>query len=157
MQITLLCIGKTNLLGVGDLIGEYEKRLTRFCSFSLLVLPDIKNPSALTKEQLMKKEGDLFLDKIKAHDILILLDENGSEYSSSQFANKLNDWFQLGSGKCVFVIGGAYGFDLELKKRANFTLSLSKMTFNHQMVRAIFIEQLYRGFAILKGLPYHHA
>ena len=157
MQVTLLCIGKTNLLGVVDLMAEYEKRLSRFCSFSVQVLPDVKNPNALTKEQLMKKEGELFLDKIKPHDVLILLDENGSEYSSSQFANKLNDWFQLGSGKCVFVIGGAYGFDLELKRRSNFTLSLSKMTFNHQMVRAIFIEQLYRGFAILKGLPYHHA
>lgn len=157
MQVTLLCIGKTNLLGVGDLMAEYEKRLSRFCSFSVQVLQDVKNPNALTKEQLMKKEGDLFLEKIKPQDILILLDENGTEYSSSQFANKLNDWFQLGSGKCIFVIGGAYGFDSELKKRANFSLSLSKMTFNHQMARAIFIEQLYRGFAILKGLPYHHA
>lgn len=156
MQIVLYVIGKTNLTGVQPLIDEYTKRLTRFCKYEMQVLPDVKNSASLTKEILVQKEGEMFAMHLKSNDFLVLLDENGKEHSSTHFADKIQEWMNKIPGRLVFVIGGAFGFSEELYSKCDYKLSLSKMTFNHQMVRAIFCEQIYRAFTINNGLPYHH-
>ncbi|MCO6495715.1 MAG: 23S rRNA (pseudouridine(1915)-N(3))-methyltransferase RlmH [Bacteroidetes bacterium] len=156
MQIVFCVIGKTNLSGVQPLVEEYSKRLNRFCKFESVVISDVKNAKSLSKELLIEKEGELFLEFIKNEDYVVLLDERGKEFPSVDFANKLQAWINNVRGRIVFLVGGAYGFSGKVYDRKDFSLSLSKMTFNHQMVRAIFCEQLYRAFSILKGLPYHH-
>jgi 23S rRNA (pseudouridine1915-N3)-methyltransferase len=157
VQFVLIVIGKTNLQGVSPLVEEYSKRLTRFCKFTLQVLPDVKNASSMTPALLSEKEGEQILAQCKPSDYLVLLDERGGQFTSEKFALKMQSWMLQSGRRLVFVIGGAYGFSPKVKERADELLSLSPMTFNHQMVRAIFIEQLYRGLSILKGLPYHHA
>jgi len=156
VQIVLYVIGKTNLTGVQSLIDEYTKRLTRFCKYEMLVLPDVKNSASLTKEILMQKEGEVFLATLKPNDFVVLLDENGNEFSSIQLSDKMQEWMNKITGRLVFIIGGAYGFSEAMYARSGFKLSLSKLTFNHQMVRAVFCEQVYRVFTIMNGLPYHH-
>jgi len=156
VQIALYVIGKTNLQGVQPLIDEYSKRVNRFVKFEMLVLADIKNAGSQTVDILVDKEGVSFLSNIKRDDFVVILDERGTQLSSIAFADKLQDMMSTARGRIVFLIGGAYGFSQDVINRSNYSLSLSKMTFNHQMVRAIFIEQLYRSIAILKGLPYHH-
>ncbi|MBX2986136.1 MAG: 23S rRNA (pseudouridine(1915)-N(3))-methyltransferase RlmH [Bacteroidia bacterium] len=156
MQILLGFIGKTNLAGVQPLIDEYSMRLSRFCKFEMLVLPDVKNAGNLNREILMEKEGEMFLGSIKKDDFVVILDENGKQLSSIGLADKLQNWMINARGRIVFLIGGAYGFSNNIYKRKDFALSLSAMTFNHQMVRAVFCEQLYRAFTIQKQLPYHH-
>ena len=131
-------------------------RLKHYIPFTLTEIPELKNVSALSKEQIKVKEGELILKNVRPTDDLILLDEHGKEYSSVQLAKILQDKISYECKDIVFVIGGAYGFSDAVYARANSKLSLSKMTFSHQMVRTIFTEQLYRAFTIMKGEPYHH-
>jgi 23S rRNA (pseudouridine1915-N3)-methyltransferase len=156
MKIKLIVVGKSAFDYVKD--GEliYEKRLIHYLPFEKLVLPDIKNPKNLSLDELKKKEGELILSKITNQDFLVLMDENGSQFSSTNFANWLEQKVNEGTRSIVFVIGGAFGFSKEVYERTNQLISLSKMTFSHQLVRVIFLEQLYRAQTILKGEPYHH-
>lgn len=156
MQISLLAIGKTDNADLQSLINSYQKRLGHYVKFSFEVLPDIKNAKNFKEDQQKKKEGELILKKISTSDVLILLDEKGKEMNSINFASYLQKHMNSGIKNLVFVIGGPYGFSEEVYLRAQGKLALSKMTFSHQMVRLFFIEQLYRGFTILKNEPYHH-
>lgn len=156
MQIQLLAIGKTDNKQLIELIETYSKRLAHYVKFNLEIIPDIKNSKNLSEAQQKQKEGDLILAKVSNTDVLILLDENGKQYDSVAFSNYLQKHMNSGIKQLVFVIGGPYGFSDTLYKRCNGKLSLSKMTFSHQMVRLFFIEQLYRGFTILRNEPYHH-
>ena len=156
MNIRLLAIGKTDNKSLQSLIDEYTKRLSFYIKFDLEVIPDIKNVKNLSEAQQKEKEGELILSKISATDQLILMDENGSTFSSVAFSDYLQKKMNGGIKTLVFVIGGPYGFSEEVYKKAQGKVSLSEMTFSHQMVRLFVIEQLYRGFTILKNEPYHH-
>ncbi len=156
MKITLLTVGKTDRDWVRQGLDIYVSRLKHYIPFTLTEIPELKNVSALSKEQIKVKEGELILKNVRPTDDLILLDEHGKEYSSVQLAKILQDKISYECKDIVFVIGGAYGFSDAVYARANSKLSLSKMTFSHQMVRTIFAEQLYRAFTIMKGEPYHH-
>ena len=152
----LIVIGKTKSKFLIDGEGEYQKRLKHYCKFSELIIPDIKNGGKLSKKKLKEKEGDLILESIKNSNCVILLDDKGLTLSSTGFAELLNKKMVSSSHELIFVVGGAFGFSESVYKRVNTKLSLSKMTFSHQMVRLIFKEQLYRAFTILKGEKYHH-
>lgn len=156
MNIKLLAIGKTDHQALQTLVDEYTKRLSFYIKFELDVIPDIKNVKNLSEAQQKEKEGELILAKLTPTDQLILLDENGSTFSSVGFSDYLQKKMNSGAKTLVFVIGGPYGFSEEVYKKAQGKLSLSLMTFSHQMVRLFFIEQLYRGFTILRNEPYHH-
>ena len=156
MNITLLTVGKTDRDWVRQGLDIYVSRLKHYIPFTLMEIPELKNVSALSKDQIKVKEGELILKNVRPTDDLILLDEHGKEYSSVQMAKILQDKISYECKDIVFVIGGAYGFSDAVYARANSKLSLSKMTFSHQMVRTIFAEQLYRAFTIMKGEPYHH-
>lgn len=156
MKITLLTVGKTDVKWVKEGLELYASRLSHYIPFSVDEIPELKNVSALTKDQIKEKEGELILKKIKPQDDVIILDEHGREYRSVEFASLLEEKISRGGRDIVFVIGGAYGFSQAAYARANSKMSLSKMTFSHQMVRAIFTEQLYRAFTIMRGEPYHH-
>lgn len=155
MKITLLVVGKTTDSHIETLIQEYQKRLTHYLPFTLQVIPELKNTKALTSEQQKQAEGELILRTITPATDLILLDEHGKEYRSIEFADYVQK--RMSSGRdVVFVVGGPYGFSEAVYQRANGKISLSKMTFSHQMVRLFFVEQLYRAMTILRGEPYHH-
>ena len=157
MTITLLTVGKTDVKWVKEGLELYASRLAHYASFSVTEIPELKKVSALSQEQIKEKEGELILKQLEPGDILILLDEHGREYRSLEFARYLEKQLAAGGGKrIVFAVGGAYGFSEAVHARCQDKLSRSKMTFSHQMVRAIFAEQLYRAFTILKGEPYHH-
>lgn len=156
MNIKLLAIGKTDNKNLQTLIEEYTKRLSFYIKFDLEVIPDIKNVKNLSENQQKEKEGELILSKLSATDQLILLDENGKSFSSVGFSDYLQKKMNAGIKTLVFVIGGPYGFSEEVYQKSQGKISLSEMTFSHQMVRLFFIEQLYRGFTILKNEPYHH-
>lgn len=156
MKITLLTVGKTDRDWVRQGLDIYLSRLKHYIPFSLTEIPELKNVSAFTKEQIKIKEGSLILKNIRPNDEVILLDERGKMFTSIEFASLIKDRMDYASRDIVFVIGGAYGFSEEVYSRANSKISLSKMTFSHQMVRTIFVEQLYRAFTIIKGKPYHH-
>jgi len=156
MNIKLIAIGKTDNKNLQTLIDDYTKRLSFYIKFELEVIPDIKNVKNLSEAQQKEKEGELILAKIVATDQLILLDENGKNFSSVGFSEELQKKMNSGIKTLVFVIGGPYGFSEEVYKKAQGKISLSAMTFSHQMVRLFFIEQLYRGFTILRNEPYHH-
>ena len=156
MNIKLLAIGKTDNKFLQNLIDEYTKRLSFYVNFELEVIPDIKNSKNLSETLQKQKEGELILAKVGASDVLILLDENGKEFTSVSFSEELQKRMNMGIKNLVYVIGGPYGFSEEVYKKANGKISLSKMTFSHQMIRLFFIEQLYRGFTILRNEPYHH-
>ena len=156
MNIKLIAIGKTDNKSLQDLIDDYSKRLSFYIKFDLEIIADIKNAKNLSETQQKQKEGELILSKVTAIDQLILLDENGKTFSSIAFADELQKKMNSGIKTLVFAIGGPYGFSEEVYKKANGKISLSLMTFSHQMVRLFFIEQLYRGFTILKNEPYHH-
>lgn len=155
MKITLLVVGKTTDSHIEALIQEYQKRLTHYVPFTLQVIPELKNTKALTSEQQKQAEGELILRTITSATDLILLDEHGKEYRSIEFADYIQK--RMSSGRdVVFVVGGPYGFSEAVYQRANGKISLSKMTFSHQMVRLFFVEQIYRAMTILRGEPYHH-
>ncbi|HZW63488.1 MAG TPA: 23S rRNA (pseudouridine(1915)-N(3))-methyltransferase RlmH [Flavobacteriaceae bacterium] len=156
MTIKLLTIGKTDNTALQTLIETYQKRLGFYIHFTFEIIPDIKNTKKLSQEQQKKKEGELILNKLSNTDILLLLDENGSSYNSVDFAGYLQKFMNAGTKQLVFVIGGPYGFSPEVYAKSNGKLSLSKMTFSHQLIRLFFVEQLYRAFTILRNEPYHH-
>ena len=156
MNIKLLAIGKTDDKSLQTLIDDYTKRLSFYIKFDLEVIPDIKNVKNLSETQQKEKEGELIVSKLSPTDQLILLDENGSTFSSVGFSDYLQKKMNAGTKTLVFVIGGPYGFSEAIYKKAQGKISLSAMTFSHQMVRLFVIEQLYRGFTILKNEPYHH-
>ena len=156
MKITLLTVGKTDKDWVKQGLDIYVSRLKHYIPFSVVEIPELKNVSSMTKDQIKTREGELILKNIKPTDDVILLDEHGKEYSSVEFASLLQKKISYEGKDIVFVIGGAYGFSEAVYKRANSKISLSRMTFSHQMVRAIFAEQIYRAFTIMKGEPYHH-
>lgn len=157
MKINLIVVGKTNIPWVEEAVKEYSGRLEHYVPFAITVIPDIKNASALSQASLKEKEGEAILKSLQAADEVILLDEKGREYTSMEFSQKMASWqMSLGNKNLVFVIGGAYGFSQAVYERANGKISLSRMTFSHQMVRAIFVEQLYRAQTIIRGEKYHH-
>lgn len=155
MKIKLLAIGKTDNKLLEQLMDVYQKRLKHYVKFELEVIPDIKQKS-LSHEEQKTKEGQLILKKLKAEDYLMLLDEKGESYRSVEFAKLLQKRMNSGIKQLVLVIGGPYGFSTEVYQRAKSQISLSKMTFSHQMIRLFIIEQIYRSFTILKNEPYHH-
>ena len=155
MKITLLVVGKTADAHIESLIQQYQKRLTHYISFTLQVIPELKNTKALTTEQQKQTEGELILRAVTPANDLVILDEHGKEFRSIEFADYLQK--KMSSGRdLVFVVGGPYGFSEAVYQRANGKISLSKMTFSHQMVRLFFVEQTYRAMTILRGEPYHH-
>ncbi|WP_459212618.1 23S rRNA (pseudouridine(1915)-N(3))-methyltransferase RlmH [Aquimarina rhabdastrellae] len=156
MMIKLVAIGKTDSKDLQKLIDEYTKRLGFYIKFKLEIIPDLKKTKNLSEAQQKEKEGELILTHVSTADTLILLDENGKQYDSVAFSEVLQKHMNSGIKQLIFVIGGPYGFSPSIYNRANGKLSLSKMTFSHQMVRLFFIEQLYRGFTILRNEPYHH-
>ena len=156
MKITLLTVGKTDVKWVGDGLDLYVSRLAHYVPFQVREIPELKNVSALDKAQIKSREGALILKSLRPSDEVVLLDEGGREFRSVDFAAWLEERMSRGSRDLVFVVGGAYGFSPEVYARADSKLSLSKMTFSHQMVRTIFAEQLYRAFTIMRGEPYHH-
>ncbi len=156
MNIKLLAVGKTDNKQLSDLIDKYIKRLGFYIKFDFEIIQDLKNAKNLSETQQKEKEGLLILEKITSSDIVILLDENGKQYDSVGFSEVLQKHMNSGIKQLVFVIGGPYGFSQKIYSRATNKISLSKMTFSHQMIRLFFVEQLYRGFTILKNEPYHH-
>lgn len=156
MKINLWCIGKTDQSEIAHLIKYYENRLPKHWNFELNFIPDVKNAKNFTPELLKKEEGRLLQNAIENSDYTILLDEKGKHFSSREFSEKLNFWMNSSVKKVNFIIGGAYGFSEEMYALANEKISLSKMTFTHQMIRLFFVEQLYRADQILKGKPYHN-
>jgi 23S rRNA (pseudouridine1915-N3)-methyltransferase len=156
MQIKLLTVGKTDHPAIQQLIEEYTGRLTHYIRFELEVIPDLKNTKSLSELIQKEKEGDLILKKIQSSDELILLDERGKSFGSMEFSELIQKKMNSGLKQLVYVIGGPYGFSESVYQRANAKISISKMTFSHQMIRPFFIEQLYRAFTILRNEPYHH-
>ena len=155
MKITLIVVGKTTSAQVESLIQEYQKRLTHYLPFALQVIPELKNTKALTPDQQKQAEGEMILRAVAQSADLVLLDEHGKEFRSIEFADYIQK--KMSSGRdVVFVVGGPYGFSEAVYQRANGKISLSKMTFSHQMVRLFFVEQIYRAMTILRGEPYHH-
>ena len=156
MKIKLLTIGKTDNAAIAQLIKTYEARLKHYIQFSIEIIPDLKNTKNFSEEIQKEKEGDLILSKISTTDRMVLLDENGTSFDSIEFSKFLQKQMNSGIKQLVFVIGGPYGFSEKIYKKSQGKISLSKMTFSHQMIRLFAIEQIYRGFTILKNEPYHH-
>ncbi|WP_262246064.1 23S rRNA (pseudouridine(1915)-N(3))-methyltransferase RlmH [Parapedobacter soli] len=156
MRIILLCVGKTDDTYYTALIEKFQQRLKHYIPFQLVTIPDVKNTKHLSTDQQKAREAEAILKQLSPGDHVVLLDERGKEYRSVGFADYLNKLMVGSVQHLVFVVGGPYGFDDVLYQRANSRISLSKMTFSHQMVRLFFVEQLYRAFTILKGEPYHH-
>ena len=156
MKITLLTVGRTDVGWVKAGLDLYVSRLSHYVPFTVVEIPELKNVSSYSKDQIKEMEGTLILKGVKPSDEVILLDEKGREYRSVEFASFLEDRMSRSGRDMVFVIGGAYGFSREVYARSDGKVSLSKMTFSHQMVRTIFAEQLYRAFTIIRGEPYHH-
>ena len=157
MKFVLINIGKTIDIHLSSLQEQYQNRLKHYLSFEVVNIPELKNTKNLSASEQAAKESELILKKLEVGDNVILLDERGTEFSSIEFADFLSKKMHLSNKRIVFVTGGAYGFSEDLYRRANDMVSLSRMTFSHQMVRLIFVEQLYRAMTILKGEPYHHA
>ncbi len=156
MKILLVMVGKTSSGWLQKGVNEYFSRLKHYLPFEEMVLPDVKNARNMLATELKKQEGQLILKTVAPSDLLILLDEGGKTFSSRGFSDFLQKQMLSGVRRLVFVIGGAWGFSEEVSQRAGKKISLSQMTFSHQMVRLIFAEQLYRALTILKGEPYHH-
>ncbi|WP_228851182.1 23S rRNA (pseudouridine(1915)-N(3))-methyltransferase RlmH [Aegicerativicinus sediminis] len=156
MNIKLIAIGKTDSKALQNLIDDYEKRLRHYIKFDFEIIQDIKKAKNLSEAEIKEKEGDLILAKLKPSDELVLMDENGKQFTSIGFSEYLQKKMNSGLKQIVFVIGGAYGFSDAVYGTARETISLSKMTFSHQMVRLFTVEQIYRAFTILRNEPYHH-
>lgn len=156
MTIKIIAIGKTDSRELEELIAIYTNRLKHYISFELCTIPDIKKAKNLSQNQQKDKEGILILDQLKPTDQLILLDEKGKEFTSIEFSQFIQKKLNSGIKQVVFAIGGPYGFSEEVRKNAVSKISLSKMTFSHQMIRLFIVEQVYRAFTILKNEPYHH-
>ncbi len=156
MKTTLIVIGKTDAGYLAEAIDEYKSRLAHYLPFEMEVIPDVKNVKNLSEAQQKEKEGELILKSVQAGDYLVLLDDKGKEYTSMQFAAYMEKKMQTVPKRLVFVVGGPYGFSEAVYGAASEKISLSKMTFSHQMIRLIFIEQIYRAMTILNHEPYHH-
>ena len=156
MQIELIVVGKTDSKEVGALVEMYLKRINHYCRMAITTLPDIRNTKSLTTAQQSRSEGERILALVQESDFVVLRDERGAEHRSVEFAEWMGKRMSSGLKRLVFVIGGPYGFSEEVYRRANQQISLSRMTFSHQIVRAIFMEQIYRAFTILNNEPYHH-
>ena len=156
MNIELIVVGKTDMKEVEALVAMYTKRLNHYVKFAITTLADVRNTKNLSAAEQKRMEGEAILRLVTDSDHLMLLDEHGLELRSIEFADLLQKRMSAGTKRLVFVIGGPYGFSDAVYQRTNSKLSLSKMTFSHQIVRAIFTEQLYRAFTILKNEPYHH-
>jgi 23S rRNA (pseudouridine1915-N3)-methyltransferase len=154
MKIELWVVGKTAFKYLDEGIQLYEKRLKHYASFELVILPDVKGP--LSIDALKTKEGDLILNRLTKDDVLVLLDENGKHQTSIEFSKYIDNQQVNSTKRLIFQIGGAFGFSDAVYNRANLKLSLSKMTFSHQMIRLFFVEQLYRAFTIIRGEKYHN-
>ena len=156
MKVTLLVVGKTTDPHIVALIDDYKRRLTHYLPFEMVVIPELKNAKNLTEEQQKQQEGELILRQLQQGDRVVLLDEHGKEMRSVEFSSYMENKMNTVSKRLVFIIGGPYGFSPDVYRRADEQLSLSKMTFSHQMIRLIFVEQLYRAMTIMRGEPYHH-
>lgn len=156
MNFSLIVVGKTNSSYIQEGEKEYIKRIKKYTNFNYTEVPVLKNASKLSEQELKKKEGELLLKKISKESYIVLLDENGREMGSVEFADKVNNYQIRNIRDLCFIVGGAYGFSEDVYRRANEKLSLSRMTFSHQIIRMFFLEQLYRAFTIIKGEPYHH-
>lgn len=156
MDVVLMTVGKTRTSFVTEGIKEYTGRLMRYLPFEIIELPDVKTTRSFDAFRQKEREGEMILDKISPADFVVLLDEKGREYSSVEFAAYMEKLMASGRKRVVYVIGGPYGFSQNVYERADAKLSLSRMTFNHEMVRMFFIEQIYRAMTILRGEPYHH-
>ncbi len=157
MKIQFIYHGKTNDSHLQALESEYYQRLSHYVNFEIQMLPDLKNTKNSSEAQIKQRESEQLLPLVQPSDWLVLLDEEGKEFTSEAFAQNLQKRLNQGLKRILFVVGGAYGFSPDVYARANQKLALSKMTFSHQMVRTIFAEQLYRAFTILNNEPYHHA
>ena len=156
MKIVLLTIGKTSEKYLIEGIAQYQNRLKHYIQFEMIEILNIKNAKNFSNAELIKKEGELILKQLQRSDHLVILDDKGNDFTSPKFSEKLQNWMLSGKKRLVFVVGGAYGFSEQVYSRGNEKISLSKMTFSHQMVRLFFVEQIYRGYAILNNEPYHH-
>ena len=156
MKITLLSVGKTDCDAIAQLVDRYRKRINFYISFETLVVPDLKNRKNLSEKEQKMREGNSLMKALQPSDYVVLLDDKGKRFSSVEFALFIEKKRHSVPKRLVFVVGGAYGFSDEIYARANEKLSLSKMTFTHQMVRLVFVEQLYRAMTILSNEPYHH-
>lgn len=156
MEITLLTVGRTTIPYIKEGIAEYCKRLKRYVPYTIQELPDAGKAGKISESEQKTAEGKLILKNLRDNDYVILLDERGREYTSREFAAEIERQMASGRKRAVYVIGGPYGFSEEVYARADAKISLSKMTFNHEMVRLFFTEQIYRAVSILNGLPYHH-
>ena len=156
MKIKLLCIGKTNFKFIDEGMELYHSRLKYFIELEQVFIPDIKNTKNMPVDEIKKKEGQSLLKNIAQGDFVCLLDERGNSFDSEGFAEYIQKKLEQNIKNLIFVVGGAYGFSAEIYSRADFKITLSKMTFSHQIIRLFFLEQLYRAFTIIKGLPYHN-
>ena len=156
MKIKLLVVGKTDNIMLLELIETFQKRINRYLNFSIEIIADSKQRKKLSNEKQKSKEGELIINKLKVNDRMFLFDENGKSLSSVDFSNLIQKQMNSGIKQIVMVIGGPYGFSKSVYEKAHTKISLSKMTFTHQMVRLIAVEQIYRGLTILKNEPYHH-
>ncbi|MBN2237124.1 MAG: 23S rRNA (pseudouridine(1915)-N(3))-methyltransferase RlmH [Bacteroidales bacterium] len=156
MDIKLILSGKTEDAYLQDGIEKYNNRIKRYITYSEIIIPALKNTKNLGFDEIKQKEGQLILSKLKPGDFVVLLDERGKIKSSKDFSSFLQKHMNQSTKSLVFIVGGPYGFSEEVYSKANYLLSLSKMTFSHQMIRLLFVEQIYRAFTILKNEPYHH-
>lgn len=156
MQIRVVVVGKTSAKYLVEGIAEYEKRLKRYCSFSWIVIPDLSIRGKTSVNELKEKEGNAILSKVSPNEFMVLFDEAGEQFTSVGFSRWIEKRALAGNSKLTFVVGGAYGFSEEVYKKSNARISFSKMTFSHQMIRLLIIEQVYRAFSIKHNLPYHH-
>lgn len=156
MKLHVIFTGKTTGKLFQEAISDYQNRLTHYVPFSLEEIPDLKNVKNLSEEQQKEREADMLFDRLQPGDVLVLSDEKGKEMTSREFSQYLEQKMQTVAKRLVFLIGGPYGFSPRVYEAAQGKISLSKMTFSHQMVRLFLVEQIYRGYTIMKGEPYHH-
>ena len=156
MKVSLILVGKTANKHFVDLIDDYASRVKRYIGFDIITIPELRNTKNLSSDQQKQMEGELILRQLQQGDKVVLLDEHGKEMRSVEFAAYMENKMNTVSKRLVFIIGGPYGFSPDVYRRADEQISLSKMTFSHQMIRVIFVEQLYRAMTIMRGEPYHH-
>ncbi len=156
MNIELIVVGKTDSSEVESIVQSYAKRVNHYCKFAVTTLPDLRNTKSLSQKQQKEQEGSVIMKQLQESDYVVLLDERGNQFRSLEFAEWIQKRMNSGVKRVVFVVGGPYGFSAEVYQRANSLISLSLMTFSHQIIRAIFAEQIYRAFTILNNEPYHH-
>ena len=156
MKLHVIFTGKTTGKLFQEAISDYQQRLTHYVPFTIEEIPDLKNTKSLNEDQQKEKEADMLFERLQAGDVLVLLDEKGKEFTSREFSTYLENKLQTVNKRLVFLIGGPYGFSQRVYDFAQGKISLSKMTFSHQMVRLFLVEQIYRAFTIMRGEPYHH-